>query len=196
MSTTLLQSTQKIRGFQHRRGDFKRIGIPLLITRLLVRQSRFDALIPAFFTRSSRESVGCNYSTEFSTSGGSALTSWMTHSRLSRRLWITLGFRRIRAIVLIKNDGTSVTSLNHQIIPAQSSVTSPINSGEDAQNLCPCFQRFCSFCGLHGWRKNDPVDRAICTGNPTSFVFPLFQPSLFNLNFLTLNLYPDGMPRL
>ena len=36
------------------------------------------------------------------------------------------------------------------------------------------------------------IDRAICTGNPASFVFPFFRPPLFNLNFLTLNLY-DGM---
>jgi len=51
------------------------------------------------------------------------------------------------------------------------------------------FSTFPLFPTVPGWRKNDPVDRAICTGNPTSFVFPLFQSSLFRLNFLALNLY-------
>ncbi|MDR0931856.1 MAG: hypothetical protein LBM70_02415 [Victivallales bacterium] len=53
----------------------------------------------------SHEFMGSDHSTELPTGGGSAPTSWMTHSRLSRRLWITLDFRQNHAVTFPENNG-------------------------------------------------------------------------------------------
>jgi len=45
------------------------------------------------------------------------------------------------------------------------------------------------FTGSMAGRKNDPANREIFLGNPSPSVFPFFQPSQSDLNFLTLNLY-------